>query len=59
MDVTRVLLVCHSLFWLLLLPAVVLGAAAETMQTYIVQLHPHDEGDSGEAMLSASKSKVN
>ena len=41
-----------------LLPAVILGAAAETMQTYIVQLHPHDEGDSGEAMLSASKSKV-
>ncbi|XP_066388780.1 subtilisin-like protease SBT1.2 [Miscanthus floridulus] len=58
MDVTRVLLVCHSLFLLLLLPAVVLGAAAETMQTYIVQLHPHDEGDSGEAMLSASRSKV-
>ncbi|CAD6264956.1 unnamed protein product [Miscanthus lutarioriparius] len=53
MYVTRVLLVCHSLFWLLLLPAVVLGAAAETMQTYIVQLHPHDEGDSGVAMLSA------
>ncbi|XP_066324209.1 subtilisin-like protease SBT1.2 [Miscanthus floridulus] len=34
---------------------VVLGAAAERCR---VQLHPHDEGDSGEAMLFASKSKV-
>ncbi|KAL5679185.1 hypothetical protein ACJX0J_005570, partial [Zea mays] len=58
MDVPRVVLVCHSLFWLLL-PAVVLGATAEeTMQTYIVQLHPHHDGGSGEATLPASNSKV-
>ncbi|TVU48421.1 hypothetical protein EJB05_08057, partial [Eragrostis curvula] len=41
------LLVCHLLFFFLL---PVLGAA-ETLQTYIVQLHPHD-GDS-EAMFSS------
>ncbi|KAK3150454.1 hypothetical protein QOZ80_3AG0233410 [Eleusine coracana subsp. coracana] len=44
------LLVCHLLFFFLV---PILGGAAETLQTYIVQLHPH-EGDS-EATVFASR----
>ncbi|KAG2554860.1 subtilisin-like protease SBT1.2 [Panicum virgatum] len=48
MEVVRLLMIRHS-FLLLLLP--VLGAAGTPLQTYIVQLHPHEGG--GEAVSAA------
>ncbi|KAF8721326.1 hypothetical protein HU200_023261 [Digitaria exilis] len=51
MEVVIKLLICHS-FLLLLLPAL---AAAETLQTYIVQLHPHEGGSASAVSTAGSR----
>ncbi|CAL4920714.1 unnamed protein product [Urochloa decumbens] len=49
MEVVRLLMICLHSFLLLFLPVL---AAGETLQTYIVQLHPHEAG--GEAVSAAA-----
>ncbi|RLN38846.1 transcription factor VOZ1-like [Panicum miliaceum] len=53
MEVVRLLMIRHSFLLLLLLP--VLGAAGTLLQTYIVQLHPHEGGSEA---VSAAGSRL-